>query len=334
MSQSLPSLNSLRAFEAAARHLSLSKAAEELNVTPAAVSHLVKALEEQLGEVLFYRLNRGLALTDAGLAGLPHLQKAFCALTKGVERMRGFEESALLAVEAAPSFTAKWLLPRLPRFSAEQPGIDLRIAASLDQVDIGTTEFNVRDTFRTGEVNVSIRFGSGEYPGCRVDRLFRVAAVPLCSPGLLTGENPLRTPRDLAFQTLLHDETPSKDRPDWRMWLSRAGLPGIAANRGSHFNSTQLVLQAAMEGQGVALGIEALAADDIAAGRLAVPFDMRLPIDSAYYVVSLEEAVDVPRVALFRDWILREAEQFRAEFPEPNAAVDGHYLRLASATAG
>jgi len=154
MIQSLPTLNSLRAFEAAARHLSFSKAAEELHVTAAAVSQQVRALEEHLGVQLFHRLNRGLALTSGGLAGLPLLQKAFCTLVKGVDRLRDSREPELLAVESAPSFAAKWLLPRMPGFSAEHPDIDLRIAGSLDRV---------RDSFRSGEINVGIRFGSGDY---------------------------------------------------------------------------------------------------------------------------------------------------------------------------
>jgi LysR family glycine cleavage system transcriptional activator len=310
-------LNSLRAFEAAARHLSFKNAADELNVTTAAVSQQVKTLEHYLGVTLFHRLNRGLALTEAGLAGQPLLQKAFCMLSKGVASMRGTEAQDLLAVEAAPSFTAKWLLPRLARFYAERPGIDLRIAGSLDQVDTRLVETMVREHFRAGHVDVAIRFGGGTYPGCRVDRLFRVAAVPLCSPALLSDRHPLHSPSDLAFHTLLHDDTPWEGRPDWAAWLAAAGVSELSANRGPHFNSVQLALQAAMAGQGVALGIEALAADDITDGRLVVPFAIRLPLDSAYHLVTLEEEADLPQVAAFRDWILREAGQFRRDFPEP-----------------
>lgn len=330
VSKSLPSLNSLRAFEAAARHLSFKNAAEELNVTTAAVSQQVKSLEHYLGVALFHRLNRGLALTEAGLVGQPLLQKAFCILSKGVASMRGTEEQDLLAVEAAPSFTAKWLLPRLARFYTEQPGIDLRIAGSLDQVDTRLAETAVREHFRTSDVDVAIRFGGGTYPGCRVDRLFRVAAVPLCSPTLLTHRHPLCSPSDLEFHTLLHDDTPWEGRPDWAAWLSAAGVSDLSANRGPHFNSVQLALQAAMAGQGVALGIEALAADDISDGRLIVPFDIRLPLDSAYHLVTLEEEADLPQVAAFRHWVLREAGQFRHDFPEPALANARSYQALSS----
>lgn len=317
MLQSLPSLNSLRAFEAAGRHLSFSKAADELHVTPAAVSQQVKALEEHLGVQLFHRLSRGLALTDAGLAGLPQLRSAFCGLVRGVEQIRGADTCQLLAVESAPSFAAKWLLPRLPRFSERQPEIDLRLSGSLGQIDAQASELDVRDDFRTGEVTVSIRFGAGEYPGCRVDPLFRVAAVPLCRPSLLTGERPLRAPEDLQKHRLLRHDTPWEGRPEWANWFAKAGVTGVDIKRGPKFNSVHLLLQAAMEGQGVALGVEALAADDITAGRLAVPFDIRLPLENEYFLVTLEEMAHLPRVEAFRDWILGEAATFRTQFPEP-----------------
>jgi len=311
MSKSLPSLNSLRAFEAAARHLSFTRAAEELHVTPAAVSQLIKSLEDHIGVALFHRLTRGLALTDAGLAGLPQLQKAFCMLSKGVDVMRGSLESDLLAVQSAPSFAAKWLLTRLPRFSAAHPEVDLRIAGSLEQIDSRARDVDARDTFRSGEVQIGIRFGTGEYTGCRVDPLLRIALVPLCSPALLTGEQPLRVPADLRHHTLLHDETPAEALPQWDTWLSAAGVDNVSPARGPHYNSTQLVLQAAMEGQGVALGIDVLAADDVEAGRLVVPFDVHLPVESAYYMVTLEETADLARIAAFREWILAEASGFR-----------------------
>ena len=210
------------------------------------------------------------------------------------------------------------MLSSLPRITREAPDIDVRIAASLDQIDANSAELGVRDSFRSGEINVAIRFGWGVYPGCRVDPLFRVAATPLCRPALLSGDRPLRTPRDLKLHTLLHDDTPTEGRPDWETWLSAAGVKGLAVNRGPHFNSVQLALQAATEGQGVALTIEALAADDIAAGRLVAPFNTRLPLEEAYFLVTLEETAEVPRVAAFRNWILREAQQFRGEFPEPD----------------
>ena len=168
MPRSLPSLHSLRAFESAARHLSFTKAAEELHVTPAAVSQLIKSLEDHIEVVLFHRLKRGLALTDAGLSGLPKLQQAFCLLSKGVDCMRGSVESDLLAVEAAPSFAAKWLLSRLPHFTEQYPEIDLRIAGSNDQIDSRTSVAAIRDGFRTGDVSIGIRFGLGRYAGCRV----------------------------------------------------------------------------------------------------------------------------------------------------------------------
>ncbi len=314
--QSLPTLNSLRAFEVSARHLSFSKAAEELHVTPAAVSQQVKVLEDHLGVVLFHRLNRGLALTSAGMAGLPQLQQAFCALQKGVEKMRGSREAELLAVQSAPSFAAKWLLARMPGFAVDHPDIDLRLAGSLDHVDSESNRLTVRERFRNGEITVGIRFGRGDYPGCRADRLFGVSAMLLCSPSLMAGKHPLLSPQDLKFHTLLHDDTPWEGRPDWKTWMAAAGVTDMDVKRGPHFIPVQLVHQAAMEGQGVALCIDVLAADDIAAGRLVSPFGIRVPVSGAYFLVCLEESSEEPTVVAFRDWMLRQAKEFRELFPE------------------
>ena len=323
MPKPLPSLNALRAFEAAARHLSFSKAAEELHVTPAAVSHQVKALESDLGAMLFHRLSRGLALTDVALVGLPSLQKAFCSLSRSVELMRGDEQSRVLAVQAPPSFTAKWLVPRLSQFAELHPELELRIAASAQMIDLSGPKVDARDGLREGEIDIAVRFGHGHYSGCRVDRLFGVSAVPLCSPALLTGSKPLRTPSDLRGHTLLHDDTSYEDHPNWGAWLATAGVDDIDSKRGLHFNATSLALQAAAEGQGVALCVDALALDDIAAGRLVIPFDIRASTQSAYYVISLEETADVPRIKAFRTWIQHLADDFRAHWPEPAQALDG-----------
>ena len=319
MPHSLPSLNALRVFEAAARHLSFSRAAEELHVTPAAVSRQIKSLETQLGASLFHRLPRGLALTDAALAGFGQLHKAFCLMELASDQMRGAGDSKLLAVQAAPTFAAKWLLPRLPGFSSTEPQIDLRIAASLEQIDPQAQPVEVRDLFRSGEVSVAIRFGHGLYPGCRVDPLISVSAVPLCSPSLMQGAHPLRNPEDLGHHLLLHDDTPYDGHPQWSRWLALAGVPDLSTRAGLHFNSVQMVLQAAVEGQGVALSLEAMAADDIAAGRLCVPFQVRLPLQAGYYLVSLQETAELPRIRRFRDWLLGEVAKFAAEYPQAGA---------------
>jgi LysR family glycine cleavage system transcriptional activator len=311
----MPSLNSLRAFEAAARHLSFRKAAAELHVTPAAISHQIKGLEEQLGIMLFHRLPRGLALTDEGIAGLPSLRAGFASLEEGVEQLRESGQRGALAVEVAPSFAAKWLVPRLPKFSVAHPEIDLSIVGSSTQVDGYDHDAIVRNDFRGGDVQIEIRFGQGDYLGCHVDRIFGVSAVTLCSPALLKGEDPLTTPSDLANHTLLHDGTPWGHRPDWASWLAKAGVSGVDTTRGPHFSPIQLLLQAAMDGQGVALTMDVLAARDIALGRLVMPFEEQVPVDSAFYLVTLEETAQLPHIAAFRNWLLQEADIFRRKFP-------------------
>jgi len=320
MTRSLPSLDALKVFESAARHLSFSKAAYEMNVTPAAISHRIRALEEHLGVVLFHRLNKGVALTDAGVSALPDLQLGFCRLDKAVERLRGGVETRLLTVQSAPSFASKWLVPRLPGFTAAFPDIDVRLAASLKRVADPLDDHGLGDVFRKGEVDVAIQFGRGDYENCRSDRLFGVAAVPLCCPDLLQGSHALRTPADLREHTLLHDDTPHEDHPQWKTWLDQAGVSSVDAERGQRFNSVLMALDGAERGQGVALTLEALAADAIAEGRLVTPFDIRLPVRSAYYLISLQKTAEVQRISSFREWILGEAERFKRAFPEPTLA--------------
>lgn len=310
MARSLPPLNALRAFEAAARHLSFRQAAEELHVTPAAVSHQIKALESYLGVRLFHRLNRGLALTDPALGGFSTLQKGFDNLAEAARLMRGTAGLPDLAVEAAPSFATKWLLPRLPRFARTCPDIELRLAASIELVDGSAAKSDARESFRDGEMDVAVRFGHGNYPGCRVDRVFDVAVVPLCSPALMEGDHPLSEHGNLAHHTLLHDDTPYEDHPAWPDWLKAAGISGVSTKRGLHFNQVSMALQAAIDGQGVVLSLDALAVDDVQAGRLVVPFSFRLPISGAYYLICLRESASIPRIQAFREWLLHEAAEF------------------------
>jgi LysR family glycine cleavage system transcriptional activator len=317
MTQSFPSLNALKAFECAARHLSFSKAAAELNVTSAAISHRIRTLEEHLGVELFYRLNKGVALTDAGISALPDLQLGFCRLAKAVERLRGGGQTRLLTVQSAPSFAAKWLAPRLSSFAAEFPQFDVRIVASIQRVADYMGNLEIGDEFRESDIDVAIHFGRGKYEECRSDRLFGVAAVPLCSPELLQGEHAIRTPADLSMHTLLHDDTPHESHPEWKTWLAQAGVTNVDPERGLRFSAVAMVLDAAERGQGVALSLEALATDAIAAGRLVTPFDIRLPVRSAYYLICLEKTAEVERIVAFRDWILGEAERFKRVFPEP-----------------
>ncbi len=307
MIENLP-FSALRVFESAARHLSFKRAAEELFITPAAVSQQIKTLEHQLGVKLFNRHSRGLSLTDEARAGLPGLSAGFEQLIEAVEQIRGAGGSASLTVWMAPSFAAKWLVPRLDRFYAAHPEIDLTVTASRNLIDTRTSSSGIpAENFKRDSVDVAIRFGKGDYPGCRVDKLFSVTAIPLCSPRLLEGEHPLRCPGDLRYQTLLHDDTAYEGRPDWSTWLEAAGVDDVDAKHGIHFNHVNLALTAAAEGQGVVLSIDALASDDIAAGRLVMPFDIALPLEYAYYLITREDRTDHPQTLQFRDWIIAEA---------------------------
>lgn len=307
MIENLP-FSALRVFESAARHLSFKRAAEELSITPGAVSQQIKRLEHQLGVQLFIRQNRGLALTEEAKAGLAGVADGFTSLVESVRLIRGAEIQASLTVWMAPSFAARWLVPRLHRFHAAHPEIDLAMSASRNLIDAkGSAKGFTADCLRRDDVDVAIRFGKGDYPGCRIDKLFSVTAVPLCSPRLLDGEYPLCSPEDLRFHTLLHDDTAYEGRPDWGTWLAAAGVRDIDTRRGIRYNGVDLALTAAAEGQGVVLSMLALAAEDIAAGRLVVPFDLALPLDYAYYLITREDRADDPSTALFRDWVIAEA---------------------------
>jgi LysR family glycine cleavage system transcriptional activator len=190
------------------------------------------------------------------------------------------------------------------------PDIDLDISASPNLVDSTASNVSIPvENFRRDNVDIAIRFGKGIYPGCRVDKLFSVSAIPLCSPELMHGKHPLKTPADLQFHTLIHDDTRYEGRPDWATWLKAAKVAGVDADRGLHFNHGNLAINAAVDGQGVVLSMKALASGDIAAGRLVVPFNIALPLEYAYYMITLEELTDQPHTAAFRDWLLQEAAQ-------------------------
>ena len=287
----LPPLNALRAFEAAARHLSFTRAAGELHVTQAAISHQIKALEEWLGMALFKRQNRALLLTDAGQAYLPPLREAFDRIQDATARLQARDRSGALTVSTFTSFAAKWLVPKLGRFAAAHPDIEVRLAINDALVDL------VSDT-----VDVGIRYGSGDWRGLRAERLMTEVVFVVCSPRLLEGPAPLRRPEDLRHHTMLHDDLPE----DWDTWLEAAGVGGIKARRDLAFNHSEMVLQAAIDGLGVALGRSVLVADDLAAGRLVKPFDLELPTQAAYYLVCLEGTQDRPKVKAFRDWVMAE----------------------------
>ena len=303
MTRSLPPLNALRAFEAAARHLSFTKAAEELFVTQAAISHQVKALEETLGLPLFRRYNRRLVLTEAGQAYLPPLRDAFDGIAAATGRLRQLEATGNLTVSVLPSFAAKWLLPRLSLFRAQHPEIDVLLQASDHLANFGHDG-----------VDVAIRYGFGNYPGLEVNYLMGDYIFPVCSSGLLEQDPPLSEPKDLKAHTLLHDTTAMADNTTiWSNWLESVGVTGIDASRGPGFTDSNLMLQAAIDGQGVALGRSALVGNDLEAGRLVIPFGPRLRSSLRYYVVTPAGAGERPKIRMFRDWLLKETEADRAK---------------------
>ena len=306
MSEQLPPLTALRAFDAAARHSSFRQAAEELHVTPAAISQQIKLLEDYLGVKLFNRQGRSLTLSDQGHAGLAKLREGFTLLSEAVRQIRDYDRQRTLTIYVPPSLASKWLIPKLHRFALQYPDIDYRIIADDDLIDESSDPETIADDLRHHGVDIAIRFGRGDYEGCRVDQLLTVTAVPLCSPKLLEGEHPLRNPEDLRYHTLLHDDTSYPGHPQWRAWLKEAGVKSVDADRGLHFNHVALAMAAAIEGQGVVLSLKPLAANDIKAGRLMVPFDLSLPLRHAYYLISPEPSANQPNVAAFRNWLLDE----------------------------
>ena len=305
----LPPLNALRAFEAAARHMSFQKAAGELHVTPAALSYQIRQLEEHLGRKMFKRLNRAVELTQDGALLATGVRDGFDRLNQAVAGLNQRRSGNVLVISAGPAFTAKWLTPRLYRFIAVNPDIDARIAASIRLADL------LRD-----DVDIVVRYGRGSYAGCVSTKLLDEYVTPLCSPALLNGPKPLRTPADLVHHTLIHDETHVGvfDLPDWRHWLTEAGVTNVDASRsGLHFNVADHAIDAAVSGAGVVLGRMVLADADIKAGRLVQPFPLKLKADYAFYVVALEARVDEPAIKAFHDWIFAEAEGDAAETPGP-----------------
>ena len=294
----LPPLNALRAFEAAARHMNFSRAADELSVTPGAVSQQIQNLEEYIGAPLFKRTPKGLLLTDAAQTALPALREAFDRLAEAASLLTAAEDGRRLTVSAAPSFAAKWLVPRLGRFEAAHPEVDVWLSAGLELVD-----------FTGGEVDLAIRYGTGRYPGLEVTRLLGETVVPVASPKLLD-QAPMHDLADLSGHILLHDGSPDADDscPDWQMWLAARGVKGVDGARGPRFNQSSLVIEAAVNGRGVALAKQTLAQADLDAGRLTAPFNIETAVDFAYYVVHPKAKGRLRQVKAFVAWLMAEAE--------------------------
>jgi len=287
-----------RAFEAAARHASFAKAADELNVSPAAISQQIQALEAYAGQPLFRRLGRGVELTDAGKAAFRHASEGLAALAEAARVMRLPLRSQRVSVSAAPSFAMKWLAPRLEKFKEAHPEVEVWISADMAVVDFAVTD-----------VDIAIRYGAGGYRETNAERLMAESVLPICSPLLLEGENGLKTPGDLARFALLHDESPDQDPscPTWDMWLMARGVEGVDARKGLRLNPSSLVIEAAIAGKGVALAKRHLAAADLALGRLVAPFgETGTPINFAYWMVWPRGRTVSPALRSFMEWLRTE----------------------------
>ncbi|WP_152222945.1 transcriptional regulator GcvA [Pseudomonas sp. SCB32] len=300
MSRSFPGIRSLRTFEAAGRHLNFTRAAEEVGLTPAAVSHQIKELEDQLGLALFTRTSRSIQLTPGGALLLEAATESLDLLRRATVRARRLSRSSeQLRVSLTARFATHWLLPRLPAFRALHPGLKL----SFDVSD------ELRD-FAVDDVDLAIRFGSGHYPGLRAERLFDTLIVPVCCPSLLTEGPPLREPRDLLAHTLcfVDCETEGAPWPDWARWMAAAGVEDFDSSSCVAFDDTSHVVQAALEGGTVGLADRALVTRELEQGLLVQPFELGVPVaeNYAYNLVYPQASADDPRVTAFRDWILGE----------------------------
>jgi len=291
-----PSLSALRAFETAARTLTFTGAAEELNQTQGAISHQVNMLEARLGLKLFLREARGLKLTEAGQKYLPLVRDALERLRTAEELIRPIDPPVLI-VTMSPNFASKWLVPRLGRFSVTHPDIDLRISASLHHVDL-TRE----------DIDLAVRHGNGDWPGLHVTRLCAEELFPACSPMLLQTSPPIRTPAELVGHVLVHD----RSRQRWRDWLAAFGIECPDAARGPVFDQTALAIDAAVAGQGIALARTALASLDLIAGRLVRPLTEAMPAAFSYWILCRKSIADTERITQFRSWLLDQVQDDQA----------------------
>ncbi|MGJ7498755.1 transcriptional regulator GcvA [Variovorax sp. ZT5P49] len=311
MEHQLPPLNALRAFEATARHLSVKNAADELCVTPGAVSQLVKTLELHLGVQLFRRVNRGVFLTDAGQAYLPPVRNAFRQISDATQKIAVPAETGLLTVSATPFFASAWLVPRLKSFQDAHPDIDLQVLTS-----------NALADFSRDGVDVAIRHGMGQYPGLASQRVLTVEMVPVAAPALVAEHGKPKKPADLLRWPRVNDA----DRKGWRLWFEAQGIEDAGPARGPSFDDAGLLLQAVLAGQGAALLPAAMMAPEIEQGRLVQLSKVTWLEDFAYYLACPEGSRDRPKVAAFRDWLLGAVRQ--------KSASSGSRKRASSTVAG
>lgn len=294
MPRRLPPLTSLRAFEAAGRHLSFTKAAAELTVTQAAISHQVKALEEHLDVALFLRLPRQLELTKAGKILLPVVRNSFDRIGESVARLNSEVSSKALTIRLAPSIAAKWLSPRLDDFRRLHPDIDLSLNLGNEPAD-----------FRRQPIDIAITYGKGDWKGVVSEHLLSIDFYPVCSPAIMQGDNRLSTPSDLRHHMLLHDT----NHQPWSDWLDLAGASDVDPNHGTVVDDTNVLIQATMDGLGVALGSTLFVADRLASGKLVKPFETTLQSDYAYYVVCPKTHLKKPEVAQFKSWLMEQSKE-------------------------
>jgi LysR family glycine cleavage system transcriptional activator len=293
MRRRLPVLNTLRAFEAAARHGSFTRAAEELCLTQGAISHQVKALEDELGVKLFNREHQRLVITQAGRAYLVEVGDALDRIAIATERLVERQRSGALTISTSPDFAAKWLVHRLGKFAQSHPEIDLRLSAAMHRVD-----------FAREDVDVAVRHGKGDWEGLHVERLCAEQLFPVCSPRLVEAGK-LARPADILKFPLLHLDT----REDWAVWLDSAGVAGADVSRGSIMNHASMLIDAAIDGQGIALARTVLAAWDLVHGRLVRPFAQALPLSRSYWIVCPKATASLPKIRTFNNWLLAEAAE-------------------------
>ena len=312
MPDRLPPLNALRAFEAAQRHMSFQKAAEELYVTPAALSYQIRQLEEHLQIKLFTRLNRAVELTAEGHLIAPGLEAAFNQMRKTLARLKESKSENVLVISAGPALAANWLTPRIYRFLSRHSDIDLRISASLNLVNL-----------HEEDVDIALRFGRGVYAGCHSVHLMDDYLTPMCAPQLLEGEVKLESPQDLVHVPLIYDDTHFGDLevPGWEDWLAAAGMEDIlAGKRGAHFDVANNAMAAAIAGAGVVLGRTSLAENELKAGRLIMPFELKLKSRFSFFAVTADHRKDEPNIVSFFNWL-------EDELSDPSEAPSDEFTR-------
>ena len=298
MKRSLLPLNALRAFDAAARHMSFKLAADDLSVTPAAISQQIRSLEDFLGVELFRRTNRALILTEAAQLSLLPLKEGFERLEAAVDILTESKSSTVLKVSVSPSFASKWLVPRLASYYARRPDAIVKISATMQVTD-----------FQADDMDIAIRYGLGNYEGLHSEEILRETIFPVCAPTLLEGK--AATPCAVVEHTLIHDDSTVEDQSamNWAMWLKAAGVDVPDGMPALHFNTHALAIEAAVAGRGIALARSAIAAEDIKAGRLIKPFGEEVPINFAHHIVCPKEKLKSERVQDFIEWMWEEVEK-------------------------